>query len=70
MNALPPIRLDADAVDVLLSWPWRENVLELRNAVETAVILSSDGRMRAGDLTAVLRAGPAGDTPAVRSDRR
>jgi DNA-binding NtrC family response regulator len=70
LNALPPIRLDADAVDVLENWPWTENVLELRNAVETAVILASDGRMRAGDLMAVLRAGPAGDTPAVRSDRR
>ena len=50
INQLPPIRLEADAVALLESRHWPENVQGLRNALEQAVILSPDGRVRPRDL--------------------
>jgi len=50
INQLPPIRLEADAVALLERRLWPENVQGLRNALEQAVILSPDGKIRPRDL--------------------
>jgi len=50
INQLPPIHLEADAAALLESRRWPENVHGLRNALEQAVILSADGKIRPRDL--------------------
>lgn len=60
INHLPPMRLGPDALELLERHHWPGNVRELRNAVEHAVILSSDGVIRARDLPDHLRDAPAG----------
>ena len=71
LNALPPIALAPEAVRALEGTSWAGNVHDLRNAVETAGILASDGVVREGDLSAALReAGlPASGGPGLRADR-
>ena len=39
---LPPLTLDADCLDALLSYPWPGNVRELENAMERAAVYSRD----------------------------
>jgi DNA-binding NtrC family response regulator len=71
LNALPPIALAPEAVRALESSSWPGNVHDLRNAVETAIILASDGIIREADLPAAFReAGtPASGGPGLRADR-
>jgi two-component system response regulator AtoC len=71
LNALPPIALAPEAIRALEGASWSGNVHELRNAVETAIILASDGIVREADLPAALReAGtPASGGPGLRADR-
>jgi two-component system nitrogen regulation response regulator NtrX len=55
LNQLPEISLTPQADALLESYPWPENVRELRNAIEQAVILSSGGRVRPEDLPERIR---------------
>jgi DNA-binding NtrC family response regulator len=50
-----PLTLSADAVHLLRSHEWPGNVRELQNAIERAVVLASDGEIKASDLPARLR---------------
>jgi two-component system response regulator FlrC len=48
MEALPFI--DDDATDILLSYGWPGNVRELENVLQRAIVLSSGGKIMAGDI--------------------
>ncbi len=54
-GANPP-RLAADALDALRRYRWPGNVRELRNVIERAVLLATDGEIRAHDLPLHARA--------------
>jgi DNA-binding NtrC family response regulator len=71
LNALPPIALAPEAVRALEGSSWSGNVRDLRNAVETAIIVASDGIVRETDLPAALRETetPAAHAPGLRADR-
>jgi DNA-binding NtrC family response regulator len=70
LNGLPPIALEPAAVEALERHPWTGNIKELRDAVETAVILAADGVVRLRDLPEPLRGSSEGPAPGVRADRR
>ena len=42
--------IDEEALEVLLSYEWPGNVRELENVLQRAIVLSSGGRIRAGDI--------------------
>ena len=69
INGLPPIALEAATIEALERHAWPGNVKELRDAVETAVILASDGVVRVRDLPEAVR-GAEGPAPGIRADRR
>lgn len=59
LNRLPPLAVAPEALTALERFGWPGNVLQLRSAVESAVILATDGTVRVKDLPEyVLR--PAG----------
>ena len=70
LNGLPPIALEGATIAALERYAWPGNVKELRDVVETAVILAADGIVRARDLPGPLRGAETGATPGVRADRR
>lgn len=55
INHLPPVRVSPDAMALLERYAWPGNVQELRNAVEHAVILATEGEIRPSDLPDRLR---------------
>jgi len=69
INGLPPIALEAATIEALERHAWPGNVKELRDAVETAVILAADGVVRVRDLPEAVR-GADGPAPGIRADRR
>jgi len=42
--------IDSEAMDILLSYGWPGNVRELENVLQRALVLSSGGAIRAGDI--------------------
>ena len=70
LNGLPPIAIEAATIGALERYAWPGNVKELRDVVETAVILAADGVIRARDLPGALRGVDEGAIPGVRADRR
>ena len=50
INHLPPLRMSPDTMALLECYPWPGNIQELRNAVERAVILATEGQIRPSDL--------------------
>ncbi len=70
LNNLAEISLTPEVGALLERYPWPENVRELRNAIEQAVILSRAGRVRPEDLPERIRgAPPAGRSAAGASER-
>ena len=70
LNGLPPIAIEAATIGALERYAWPGNVKELRDVVETAVILAADGVVRARDLPGALRGVEEEAIPGVRADRR
>jgi DNA-binding NtrC family response regulator len=64
INALPPIEIAPDAMEALRRHAWQEDVLDLREAMERAVVLAEGGTIRLGDLPDAVRASAsAGESP-------
>jgi len=57
INHLPPIQLSPEALSLMERYRWPRNVQELRNTMEQAVILSTDGTIRPRELGDSLRRG-------------
>jgi len=71
INFLPPIPIDPAALELLEAYAWPENVRELRQAMEQAVIVSMDGTIRPRDLPEpIRRAQRAPDSAAATRARR
>jgi len=58
---LPRPELEPDALDMLQKHPWPGNVRELENALERALLMHRDGRIRAQDLALDLPSPSADD---------
>ncbi len=52
-----PLRLDSEALDCLMTYPWPGNTWELSAALERAASLSEDGMIRLRDLPPTVRRG-------------
>jgi DNA-binding NtrC family response regulator len=63
INHLPMIQLAPEALELLEAYHWPDNVQGLRNAMEQAVILSPDGKIRPRDLPDRLRESIAAPSP-------
>ena len=48
-------KLDKDIQHFFMGYPWPGNVRELRNAIERAVLLSEDGKLKLEDFTSLRR---------------
>jgi two-component system, NtrC family, nitrogen regulation response regulator NtrX len=59
LNRLPPLTVAPEALTALEGYDWPGNVRQLRSAVESAVILATDGSVRVKDLPEYVL-GPAG----------
>lgn len=70
LNGLPPITVAPDALAALARHDWTGREGELRNAVETAVILAADGALRLRDLPASVQDGAATSGGEIHADRR
>jgi DNA-binding NtrC family response regulator len=70
LNRLPPIAAAPDALAALEGYGWPGNVRQLRSAVESAVILATDGTVRVKDLPEYVLRAPGVVDHEVRADRR
>ena len=50
-HGVPPIELDARAMDILLNFRWPGNIRELRNLIERLMVLSVNRRIGPADIT-------------------
>jgi two-component system nitrogen regulation response regulator NtrX len=66
-NGIPLKSLDDEVVRLLRRYKWPGNVRELRNQAERLVIMSPERVVRAGDLSAEIRAGKSDVSPSDRS---
>ena len=70
LNRLPPIAVAPQAMAALERSLWPGNLRQLRSAVESAVMLASDGTVRMTDLPEYVLGGALGPDSAVRADRQ
>jgi DNA-binding NtrC family response regulator len=70
LNRLPPITVDPEALAVLQDHDWRGGSADLRQAIETAVIVANGGTVRVDDLPAFVRSGNGPGAARARADRR
>ena len=68
-NGVPPLTVEAGALQTLQKYPWPGNIRELRNFCENAVVLRRGGRLTEYDLEAKFRgdAGPVSGRPVEKS---
>jgi two-component system response regulator GlrR len=69
LNGLPPISVAPDALGLLEAYAWPGNVGQLRNAVESAVILAADGSIRVHHLPDFVATGGSAKERAARRFR-
>ena len=70
LNRLPPVSVAPEALTALERYGWPGNVRQLRSAVESAVIVATDGTVRVKDLPEyVLRSAGFGDSDASAGGR-
>lgn len=63
-HAVPPRRIDTEAMVQLWQYDWPGNVRELESVVERVVVLSRSGVIRTADLPPhICKLGKSGDTP-------
>jgi DNA-binding NtrC family response regulator len=70
LNRLPALSISPEALEILERYAWPGNVRQLRLALESAVILASDGTVRAKDLPEQVMPGAGGRPSGARADRR
>jgi DNA-binding NtrC family response regulator len=70
LNGLPPLAVDPDALSALERYGWPGNVLQLRGAVESALILATGGTLRAKDLPEHVTGAARLSSAEARADRR
>ncbi len=70
LNRLPPIVVAPQAMAALERSLWPGNLRQLRSAVESAVMLASDGTVRLTHLPEHVLDGAMGANSALRADRR
>ena len=70
LNGLPPLAVAPEALTALAGYGWPGNVGQLRSAVESAVILATDGTVRVRDLPEYVLADAGLVDPQMRADRR
>ena len=56
----PPVSIAPDAMEVLMNYDWPGNVREMKNLVESMVVLAPGTRVRAEDLPREVREGAGG----------
>jgi len=67
-NGLPPARFEPEALDVLVGHYWQGNVRELKNLVESLVILAGGGRVTGGLVrNRLLEEGSSPHLPVLRA---
>lgn len=49
-HRMPPIRLDAEAIEILLNYPWPGNVRQLKNIAEHISVMEEDRKVTADQL--------------------
>jgi len=69
LNQLPPIAIAPEALAALCRHDWKGDVAALRHAVETAVILATDGTVRVKDLPTFLQGSETLAEVDARADR-
>jgi len=70
LNRLPPLVVAPQAMTALERSEWPGNLRQLRSAVESAVMLASDGTVRLRDLPELVQGDAESAVSAVRADRR
>ncbi len=70
LNRLPEIAVAPEAMAALERALWPGNLTQLRGAVESAVMLASDGTVRLTDLPEHVLGGATGAESSARADRR
>lgn len=62
-----PVQLDEEARQLLMAYPWRGNVRELKNIAEQISVLSKNSMLTAKDLKPFLPDGPLNNMPVLAS---
>lgn len=67
---MPPIRLEDDAVNVLMKYRWSGNIRQLRNVAEQISVLETERNIRGNALASYLPDGIASNLPAIIPDKK
>ncbi|MFP9115604.1 sigma-54 interaction domain-containing protein [Flavobacterium sp. RHBU_3] len=67
---MPPIKLEDDAVNVLMKYRWSGNIRQLRNVAEQISVLETNRNITGSALAAYLPDGVVSNLPAVIPDKK